>query len=94
MKLAALDDRTRQSLGVETAEGGVVVTDILPNSAAAETGLHQGDVILSVGNKTVSEPADVTRTIDEAKKNDRRAVLLLVKRGASERFVALPLKKA
>jgi serine protease Do len=94
MKLAALDDRTRQSLGVATAEGGVVITDILSNSAAAETGLHQGDIILSVGNKNVSKPADVTRTIDEAKKNDRRAVLLLVKRGASERFVALPIKQA
>ncbi len=94
MKLAALDDRSRQSIGVETAEGGVVITDILPNSAAAEIGLHQGDVILSVGNKTVSKPTDVTRSIDEAKKNDRRAVLLLVKRGTNERFVALTLKKA
>jgi serine protease Do len=94
MKLAALDDRIRQSLGEETQDGGVVITDVLPNSAAAETGLHQGDIILSVGNKTVSKPADVMRTIDEAKKNDRRAVLLLVKRRGIERFVALLLKKA
>jgi serine protease Do len=94
MKLAALDDRARKSLGVEIAEGGVVITDVLPNSAAAATGLHQGDVILSVGNKTVSKPADVTTSIDEARKSDRRAVLLLVMRGANERFVALPLKDA
>lgn len=93
MKLAALDDRFRQSLGVEMVEGGVVITGVLPNSAAAETGLRQGDVILLVGNKAVSKPTDVTRTIDEAKKSDRRAVLLLVKRGGNERFVALPLKK-
>ncbi len=93
MKLATLDDRTRKSLGIEGAEGGVVITDILPSSAAAATGLHQGDVILSVGNKSVSKPTDVARSIDEAKKSNRRAVLLLVMRGANERFVALPLKK-
>jgi len=94
MKLATLDDRTRKSLGIEGAEGGVVITDILPRSAAAATGLHQGDVILSVGNKAVSKPTDVAQSIDEARKSNRRAVLLLVMRGANERFVALPLKKA
>ncbi len=94
MKLATLDNRTRKSLGIEGAEGGVVITDVLPSSAAAATGLHQGDVILSVGNKAVSKPTDVAHSIDEAKKSNRRAVLLLVMRGKSERFVALPLKKA
>jgi len=93
MKLATLDERTRKSLGIVGAEGGVVITDILPSSAAAATGLHQGDVILSVGNKAVSKPTDVAQSIDEALKSNRRAVLLLVMRGANERFVALPLKK-
>ncbi len=68
--------------------------DVDPNGAAAEHGLQTGDVILSVGNKSVSSPADVEKMVADAKANGQKAVLLYVKSGEPDaRFVALPFAK-
>jgi serine protease Do len=70
---------------------GVVITEISPNSSAAESGLQTGDVILDVGRRAVNTPADVARMVDEARAQSQRAILLRVKRGEGTIFVAIPL---
>jgi len=94
MALAALDDQWRKRLGLNKATGGVVIVDIRSDSAAAKMGLHQGDVILSVGNVAVASPDDVAKRFKQAKADNMRAVLLLVTRGRAERFIALPINNA
>jgi serine protease Do len=73
---------------------GVVITDIDPDGVAASHGMKTGDVILQVGDKTVSNPADVRNALIEARKDGKRTVLFRVKSGDSLRFVALPLGRA
>ncbi|MFN3349623.1 Do family serine endopeptidase [Pseudorhodoplanes sp.] len=73
---------------------GVVVTRVLPNSPAGERGLKTGDVILEVAGKAVSNPADVRKALEEARKDDKRTVLMRVKSGEGTRFVALPAGRA
>jgi serine protease Do len=68
---------------------GAVVTDLDPDGPAAQKGLRQGDVILDIGGKAVSSPADVVKALSEAKKEGRRAVLLRVKTGDNTHFLAL-----
>ncbi len=46
-------------------------------------------MILEAGGKTVTQPADVSAVINEAKKDGRKAVLLRVKNGDDMHFVAL-----
>ena len=79
-------------------DNGVVITEVDPNSDAADKGLKVGDVILQVAGETVSQPADVAKGIkkamDKAKDKDKVNVLLQVKTGDQMRFVALSLKKA
>jgi serine protease Do len=80
-------------------EEGVVITEVDPESDAADKGLKPGDVILAVAGVNVSNPADVAagvkKAIDGAKSDkDTVKVLMQVKTGDQTRFVALSLKKA
>ena len=79
-------------------EDGVVITEVDPNSDAANKGLKAGDIILQVAGETVSQPSDVAqgvkKAMEKAKDKDKVNVLVQVKTGDQTRFVALSLKKA
>ncbi|HWM30736.1 MAG TPA: Do family serine endopeptidase [Methyloceanibacter sp.] len=80
-------------------EEGVVITEVDPESDAAEKGLKPGDVILQVAGVTVSAPGDVAEGVKQAMNSaktdkDTVKVLMQVKSGDQTRFVALSLKKA
>jgi S1-C subfamily serine protease len=49
-----------------TAEEGIVVTEVVPHSPAAQAGLHKGDVITSANGKTVTEPQELRQVIQDA----------------------------
>jgi serine protease Do len=72
---------------------GVVVTEVDPKSAAAERGFKEGDVILEVAGKTVSNAGDVREAITAARSDNKNSVLMRIKSGGSSRFVAVPLAK-
>jgi len=94
LKLAPLDDRARKRFGIEEGVQGVVVADVASDSPVADSGVSRGDVIVSIDQKAVSNPAQVVSQVEAARKDKRRAVLLLINTNGQERFVALPLNKA
>ncbi len=73
---------------------GVVVTAVSDGGVAAEHGFQVGDVILDIGGKTVSTPADIRKGLADAKNDGKRTVLFRVKSRDGTRFVALPLGNA
>ena len=73
---------------------GVVVTAVADGGVAADHGFQVGDVILEVGGKTVSNPAEVRRGLAEARKEGKHTVLFRVKSSQGTKFVALPLGNA
>ncbi len=73
-------------------DDGVVVTDVEPDSPAADQGLRPGDVILEVRGKAVNRPSEVADAIDAAKSDGKRSVLFRVKSDEGERFLALPTR--
>jgi serine protease Do len=73
---------------------GVVVTQVDPDGPAAERGLRTGDMILDVGGKTVSTPADVRNALQEAHRQGKHTILMRVKSGDQTKFVALPVGNA
>jgi serine protease Do len=77
----------------EQAEG-VVVASVAPDSPAAEFGFKSGDVILDIGGKTVSTPADVRKALLEARSEGKRNVLMRIKSQEGTRFIAVPLGSA
>jgi serine protease Do len=72
---------------------GVVVTEVDPQSAAADRGFKEGDVILEVAGKSVANVKDVREAIEAARTDNKNSVLMRVKSGGSSRFVAVPLAK-
>ncbi|MCW2236439.1 DegQ family serine endoprotease [Azospirillum canadense] len=92
LKLAPLDGATRSRLGLDDGVTGVVVTSVSPK--AGDVPVRAGDVIVKVGDQTVTSPSDVTKTLAQAEKDGRKAVLLLVNRRGSESFVPLKLGHA
>ena len=68
---------------------GVVVTGVEPDGPGASQGIKEGDVILEVAGKAVSQPADVRQAVAEARKDGRKAVLMRIRSGEGSRFVVL-----
>ena len=79
-------------LKLRRGEDGVLVTDVDPDSTAAEKGLKEGDVILEVAGKSVTRPSEVAEAIDAAKSDGKKSVLMRVKSDQGEHFVALPTR--
>jgi serine protease Do len=73
---------------------GVAVTGVEPDGPAAEHGVKEGDVILDVAGKAVSNPTDVSRQIADMRKEGKHAVLMRMKTSAGTKFVAIPLGNA
>ena len=72
---------------------GVVVAAVEPESPAASKGFRAGDVVLKVGNVDVDDPTALVAAIEQASKDGHKSVLLLVRSGERQRFVALPTAK-
>jgi serine protease Do len=92
LSLAPLTPELAKSANLPSTARGVIITAVDPNSDAAEQGLQRGDLILSVNNQPVTQPAQVIAGTEGARKAGRTSVLLLVKRGNSpEAFVAVEI---
>ncbi len=72
---------------------GVAVTEVDPDSDAAEKGIKAGDIILEVGGTTVSGPADVADGVKRQVELGRKAVMLHIKSADQRRIVPIQLKK-
>jgi len=81
-----LDARARQELNVPANLKGVVVTEVEPDSAAAEAGLRPGDVIQEINRKPVTNAEQAVQMTEKA---DSKKSLLRVWRDGGSRFVVV-----
>jgi len=88
LSLRPLGDGERGMLGLPTDINGAVVAEVEPGSPAAEKGIRPGDVITRVNQKAVSSVGDAVTALNAAR-DAKETALLLVRRGDSQRFVAL-----
>jgi serine protease Do len=95
LSLAALTDASRARYGLASSQTGVLLAGVAGDTDAADRGLAEGDVILSVQNTAVTTGAEVQAQLAQARADHRAFVLLLVLPKATEtrapRFVALRL---
>jgi len=90
LSLSPLTPELARAASLPPTAHGVIITAVDPNSDAGEQGLQRGDLIESVNNQPVTNPAQVIAAVDAARKTGRSSVLLLVKRGTSpEAFVGI-----
>jgi len=90
MTVQQLTPKLAESLGIEETEG-LIVTDVDPDSAAAEAGIHRGDIILEINREKVGSVAEYHKALQDAA--GKKTVLMLVQRDRNTRFVVIELKK-
>ncbi|WP_293553037.1 Do family serine endopeptidase [Parvibaculum sp.] len=91
LDLVALSDELRERYKLDKSAAGVLVSDVSPDSAAADKGIRPGDLIVRVGQSDVKTPKEIVARIAEEKKAGRTSVLLRVVTGSDTRFVAVPM---
>jgi serine protease Do len=91
LKLAPITQEMKDKFSLGTDQKGVVITDVSPNSSAAERGLKAGDVIVEVQQGEVTSPADVQKKVDSVRKESRKSVLMLIQRQDGLQWVPLTL---
>ena len=92
MTVGELDEQLRTKFGISKDVSGVVVTEVNPNSPAAEKGVVAGDVIAEIAQESVSTPKDVLDRINTLKGQGRKSALLMLASKSGElRFVPVPM---
>ena len=90
MTVAELTDEGRQEFAISDDVEGVVITDVDPDSAAADKRIEPGDVIVEIAQEIVMTPQDVEERISALKQDGRRnALLMLAGRTGELRFVTV-----
>jgi serine protease Do len=87
-----LDQQTRQELKVPENVKGVVITEVQPDSPAAEAGLKQGDVIEEINRHPVKTAEEAVRLTENAK--DKVSLLRIWSNGGSHYVVVDESNKA
>ncbi len=93
LKIAPVNQDLKEKFQLQDGQKGVVITDVSPNTPAAERGLKPGDVIMEVQQGEVASPDDVRKQVDAARKADRKFVLMLIQREGGVQYVPLSLSK-
>jgi serine protease Do len=92
LSLASLTPELARAANLPPTAHGVIITAVDPNGDAADEGLQRGDLIISVNNQLITQPAQLIAAVDAARRAGRSSVLLLVKRGAQpEAFVGVDI---
>jgi serine protease Do len=92
--VANLSDELRKRYNIQSkVKGGVVITGVEPNSAAAEKRLAPGTVIVSVQQQPVNNAGELQSRVDKLKKEGKKAAVFLVSNGNGDTtFVAINLQ--
>jgi len=95
--VASLTDELREEYNIPDAPSGealrgVVVTEVVQGSPAAERGMQAGDIIRRIGQKQVMSQSDLIDGVAEARRLKKSTFLLLIRREGRERFVAIPVE--
>jgi serine protease Do len=92
LRIAPITPEAREKYSLNADQKGVVITEVTPDSPAAQRGLHPGDVIVEVQQEQVSSPADVLERVDRIRRQNRKSVLMLVQGQDGLHWVPLPLE--
>ncbi|MCK9197200.1 MAG: PDZ domain-containing protein, partial [Syntrophales bacterium] len=86
MTLQEITPEMARNLGL-SEKGGIVITQVNPNSPADEAGLKAGDIILKVNRTSIQVMKDFTDELTRSSKQE--TIMLLIKREEATLFVTI-----
>jgi serine protease Do len=93
MEFTNLNAAARTKFSIKDGVKGVVVSNVDPNSPAADKRIQAGDTIVEINQEAVNQPGDIAAKMKAAKEQGRKSALFLVANTQGEvRFVALPVE--
>jgi serine protease Do len=93
MEFTNLNAAARTKFSIKDGVKGVVVSNVDPNSPAADKRIQAGDTIVEINQEVVNQPGDIAAKMKAAKEQGRKSALFLVANTQGEvRFVALPVE--
>ena len=78
---------------LDVEKTGVVVSEVIAGSPAAEKGLQVGDILRRFGQRQVEGAADLAKAINDAEESGRSGILILIEREGRERFIQISFAK-
>src|SRR5579884_385660 len=69
--------KVRLGVMVEPFQSGVRITEVSPNSAAADAGIQRGDIVVSFDGEEMREPFDLTYAVGQKSPGDRVKMKLI-----------------
>lgn len=93
LTFAAISPDLRKKYDIKDNVKGVVVTEVAPNSDAAQQGIRPGDIIVGVNGEDVAGPKDVADKVKKVQSAKRNSVALYVERAGDRRWVAVKLEQ-
>jgi serine protease Do len=91
LSLAPLTPELRRRYGLSGDTSGMIVLGIEPKSDAADQGVKEGDVIVSVNQKDIPDIDELKKIIAESKKSGKASVLALISRNNERLFIGIPI---
>ena len=91
VSVSDLDNRARQEFNIPANVRGAIVTEVDPDSPAAEAGLRSGDIIVEINRQPVKNADEAVRLTE---KTDSKKTLLRVWRDGGSRFVVVDESQA
>ncbi|MFN3449889.1 MAG: DegQ family serine endoprotease [Roseococcus sp.] len=91
MRVTGLTAETRERFRLRPDQRGVVVTEVAPNSPAAERDIRPGDVIVEVQQERVNTPQELQERRERLRRQGRATALFLIEGPQGQRFVPLRL---
>jgi len=93
LKLAQIDDKTREESNIAEDVKGLVILDVDKGSSAEDKNIKAGDVIVQIDQQPVENLEDAQAQIEELKEQDRKKALLMVASNTGDiRFVVLQIE--
>ena len=80
-------------MGLDAEKTGVVVSEVIAGSPAAEKELQVGDILRRFGQRPVDGVIDLAKDINDAEKSGRSGILILIEREGRERFIQISFAK-
>jgi len=94
LRVQPLVPELAERLGLEEGVQGVVVSEVLPGSAAEDAGLMEGDVIIEVGRKPVSSPSEFHDLLENIAKPGKSVMVRFIRAGGEPDITIIKVPKS